>query len=232
MFGGPMPVPEGVELAAYRKNVELADVLRQVDAARDGGARALLLTIDSIGGSSAAACGLFDALRSFGEAGGAVVAYVEKFACSNAAVYMLGADYVVMHPRAVISVHGIVPSPGDAERRAWAWETSMAATAILTRTLAPERDVFSWLEPGSLLEPSGKDLDAREARSFGFADVIGGRLQARELAERLARSPGLDVPSRRRAGLAERGVPASVAELVGALRSYGAEVAALARKET
>lgn len=206
--------------------VQLTDVLAQLDAARVRGA-GVLLSVDSLGGPAWVGLALYAALRSFSESGGRSVVYVADHAGSSAAEWILGADYVVAHPGAVIWPHGVVVL-GDRPRStsgADTW-TLFAAMLLMLRTGATEDDVMRWVGcEATLKDPGGEPLRAPEALALGFLDDVGTRTAAKAIVTKLARGEG--VQSARAALVHQRAE--RWPEDVAIVRGIGAEILRRAR---
>jgi ATP-dependent protease ClpP protease subunit len=209
----PAPKSEGV--------VQLPDLLRQIEQAWDAGIRVLLVSVDSTGGSAAAGRLLFHALRCFSELGGRVVAYVDARALSTASLFILGADYVVMNPQALVGIHSPLlsnPSGDEVEGAYLARMRRQDGAVYQARTLLPPETIAAFLDRhGTLEKPGGVLFPTEWAQAFGFVDFVADRRRARRLARRLAR--GEEVSSPRHAELARRGVVPEVAALVEQLRA-------------
>lgn len=196
---------------AGERVVHVRDVLRQMDAAWRAGVRTLLVAIDSGGGEVEGGILLYDALRTWRSAGGAVVVYVSGLAGSTMSWAILGADLVVARKRACILVHG--PSRGLRDE-----VTAVKRAIYRTETLAPAELVEQWVTTPS--DPGGGGvvrLDADAARGFGFVDFVGVRERAREYAEALAH--GVHVTSPRRTALQARGELPEFAVVLGELHA-------------
>lgn len=170
--------------------LQLADVLRQLEVARkDPGAGAVLLVVDSLGGSSWAGLALCEALRCLSEDGVRVVAHVQGCAGSAAAVAILGADVVTVAPGAVIHPHGVCLPAGSAPGRparvleVLQADTWLNAGLLATRTLGRPADVERWLGQ------AGEELGAPRAVAVGYADQVVDLDGARELSRRLVGAP-------------------------------------------
>lgn len=189
--------------------VVAGDVLAEIAAARARGVRALLVSIDSCGGDFAAGAVLYDAFRTFSDAGGAVVVYVSDFAASAAVLPVLGGDYIVAPPFASIWPHGArtddwIGLPGDPDRSVSAVER-LTGAVLRAHTLAGDLEIARWLEAGSTADdPGGEQLWASRAHELGFVDFIGDGVRARAIARDLASGEQI-VQSDRRASLAARG---------------------------
>ncbi|ABC81575.1 hypothetical protein [Anaeromyxobacter dehalogenans] len=171
--------------------LQLRDVLAQLErASRDRAVGAVLLVVDSLGGSSWAGLALCEALRCLSEDGVRVVAHVAGTAGSAAAVAILGADVVTAAPGAVIHPHGLcIPAaavqPGGTRAalevlEADAW---LNAGLLSTRTLGRPEDIACWLDH------PGEELAAARAVAVGYADEVRDLEAARELARRLMAAP-------------------------------------------
>jgi ATP-dependent protease ClpP protease subunit len=202
--------------------VQLADVLRQMDEAQGAGRRAVLLVVDSYGGDAWAGFALYHALRELSEAGVHVVAYVKAIAGSTAALYVLGADYVVIDPAAAIHPHGSALQAPDNEVTRAVLETDglLAGAVYAAHTFGRRDDVVRWVD-----QP-GEEMRAARAVGVGFADLTGDIRAARDLADELA--IGVEVVSRRRSTLAAIPRPPELVDTLEAAREIGAEVAACA----
>lgn len=207
--------------------VLLADVVSQLWTARQRGARAVVLVVDSLGGEAMATAGLFEALRSLSQSGLPSVAYVVGCAHSAAAEYILAADYIVATPTATIWPHGAVllsPSPGydSAQYEAHARHLDRMFSAIATtRTGVPESEIALWFNRRpTLADPAGAKLEARRALELGYVDFIGGGRGALDLAERIA--SGEHVVTARQRGIAGRAGHPERDRLVQEYRQAGA----------
>lgn len=197
-----------------QRSVDLENVLRQIGAAREEGARAVLLVVDCLGGLADTGLAMYTALRAFSADGGSVVAYVHRTAASSAALFVLGADFVVMNPRATIHPHGLVIE-GAAGGHDSMLRTGFAAVAgaiLSEHTLADEATVRRWTTRNMNTITSGA------AEAVGYVDFIGGRATARRLAEKLAR--GESLASRRRSALLARGSRPELAEILSFTREW------------
>lgn len=164
--------------------VLLHDVLSQLEAAHRSRAT-VLLSVDSLGGDSRAGSALFHALRSFREAGGRVVAFVSGYAGSIAAMYVLGADYLVADPGARFGLHGnrVEGADQDEGLRLYVEQLDdLQRRVFAARTLASPEDAARWAS----LPGDGELLDAEAAKGLGFVDLVGGRSEARRAARELA----------------------------------------------
>ncbi len=217
--------------------VWLADVLAQLDEARRQSSPVVLLTIDSLGGESYGAAGLFHALRTFSEIGGKVVAFVSGYAASIAAAYVLGADYVVASPGARFGLHGnvlfeehpsgtpTVRAPRTREEADLLRELNMVQAVILRHgTWAAPEQVTRWCA----LTGAAEILDARTAEALGFVDLVGDRSAARSLARELAL--GKSPSTARRERLAP--LAGEAAERLRPVRECGAFVVASVSRAT
>ena len=185
----------------------VAEVLGQLEDLHRRGVRVVLLTINALGGHTDAGAVLYDALRAFCEAGGAVLAHVAGYAASVWSWVVL-ADYLVMDPGAHVLVHGEVQaatgrgqftSPAAAERY------RLTLALLESRTLTPRAELEEWLalRPNDDGQPFFAKLTAQDALALGWADFAGSAAAARAIAARLA--TGAQVPSGRRLALADRG---------------------------
>lgn len=214
--------------------VQGGDVCRQLRSAKERGARAVLLIVDSLGGHFAAGLAVFSELRRLSEEGCPSVAWVADAAYSAAVPAILGADYVMAHPRALIwphrpfsaagAVEGLARSADVPEGEAAAADQEMIAeSAALHAVLLMERTGMPKAEAVRLMQPNGVKLDARDAARLGMLDFSGGIQRARELAARLAQ--GGHVGSPRQAAMEMGRERAEVAVLGPELRRRAARYA-------
>ncbi len=185
--------------AAGMEILDVADVSRKFDEAWERGIRVALFTVNSPGGEAAAAFALAAALRHVSAAGGRSVVHVE-LAASSAALWILGADYVVVAPDASILFHQLQGFTAPGVQPDSRWPAVLAAFAddavrLVSRTTFVDAEtVRSWLAAGAAR------IVAKRALRLGYADFVGGVSEARKLADRLGR--GELVESDRRTRLA------------------------------
>ncbi len=188
--------------------------------------RAVLLTVDTLGGQTDAGALLYAALLDYRECGGVVVAHVPEVAASAAARLLLAADYVVVSPGACVLLHGSVDMADGRPRSSEASVEEMLAICE-GRTFLARDDLERWLR---LEPPRGARLDAETCVRYGWADEVGGLERAREVARRLAKgSMSLDTPRAR--ALAALGEPPGYREALAGLRSRAARLAASLAEE-
>lgn len=204
--------------------VWVGDVVDRLRATATDGPRVVLLTVDSLGGQAAAWVVLFDALRSFSESGGTSIAYVRCLACSSAALYVLGADYVVADPMSGFAIHG--GSGSDSGDPLSAAYDELAAAVLVARTLSHPDDVRRWLGPPRPVrptDPGGAIIPTKLAAELGFVDFVGDEAVARLLAHQS--SAGSLMDSQRRKALRHRPKPPPhVDETIRAVRLFGSEL--------
>ena len=182
--------------------ITAAALVRFIQGAQAGGRSAVLLEVDSRGGQFVAAMLAYQAMRAFSAAGGSIVAYVAGWAASAAAMLILGTDFVVAHPGAIIWPHGARTDMGGPQTDDLGSEAQQAAL-LATRTLIPDGLVAALLAGGSTAEePGGLCLSAAKALELGYVDLVGGPADALHVAQRLAK--GRPVSSARQDALTSR----------------------------
>jgi ATP-dependent protease ClpP protease subunit len=162
-------------------SINLATVSREFATAKAGNARAVLLSINSVGGDANEAFNVNAALRLFSRSTGPVIAYIGPYAraASGATIVALAADFIIVDPAAVgMMVHA--PSGGTPEVRSLA--TNRLVSLYRDRTSLGSEDAIrgllegcgdTWLAPGACLDD-------------GFADEIAERERAVEVARACA----------------------------------------------
>ena len=83
------PVSWGHDPDAQAQMLPEHAVLAEIDAHRARGVRVLLVTVESNGGTLAAARAIYDALRAFSDAGGTVIVHLVGGVASSAPLYAL-----------------------------------------------------------------------------------------------------------------------------------------------
>jgi ATP-dependent protease ClpP protease subunit len=203
--------------AVCGREVYATDLAAQLEDAAARGVRVAFMPTCCEGGSVTAGLVLLFALHDFQRQGGKVVAFV-TVAGSSAAWLVLGSDHVVASPRAKFGVHGSQRMGGTYDAEGFERTRRLKEALYLAGSTAPATDLRKWIgKPGHYLateESNGHRFEAREARKLGFADEIGGRMRALEVARRFAE--GKSVASVRREALAARR-PEGVFSLVSAV---------------
>lgn len=181
-----MNVSGSVDEAASRK------LARNLRDAKAGGAKAILLIIDSPGGLLPDAKAMFDELRGSGVG---VVAHVKR-ALSAASLLALAADHIVIDADGTFMLHRCWGGAGPGDRRAWDAEVIQV---YLDRNPSTDADQLV-----SYFQNNGDTyIDPSAALASGWCDEIGSSIRARGVAGSYAR--GAPPFSSRRAALAARG---------------------------
>jgi ATP-dependent protease ClpP protease subunit len=151
-----------------------------LDAAREAGAKSLLLHVTSEGGVATEALAMFRALRRFSDEVGPVVAYVDRLAGSGASLAALAADFVVIAPEGRFFVHEPQGGPDDTR----AHLRNSLERIYAERTLAPADQLAAFMA-------GAVHIDSRVAVTYGFADEVGGNERAVAVAKQAASAGGL-----------------------------------------
>jgi ATP-dependent protease ClpP protease subunit len=156
---------------------EPAAFARHVAAAKAGGARALLITVDSPGGNIAAGIKMTYTLSCSGLP---TIAYVRGRADSMASAVALSADFVVIDPRGSFRLH----DPSGASPSALAAYRDRLLAVYTARTFM-SRALADGYMSGDVR------IDAQSAYVEGLADEIGDASRAEDLARAATTTAGL-----------------------------------------
>ncbi len=163
--------------------ISFAGVNRLLADARAGGARAVLVTLDSrVGGHAPEAFRVHAALRNFARNGRVVVHVPDGGqAVSAASVVALAGDYIVADPSASYLIHKATGGDSSIANSA-SVATARPASLYAERTTLGSLDALH-----GLLESCGDTwLSAWDALGHGFVDEIGDAGRARYVAHALA----------------------------------------------
>lgn len=193
------------------------------DIAADADARALVLRIDSPGGTATGAEALFDALRSVAEAK-PVVAVMGEVAASGGYIAALGADHVVARGNTLTGSIGVIVQTPDVsrllsdlgvevrERRSDIYKAQPSPFAPTPPEVAAWQaeliaDSYAWFRAlvgerrglaGDALAQvaNGRVFTGRQAERLGLIDAIGGPPEARDWLTAQGVDPGLPLRDR------------------------------------
>jgi ATP-dependent protease ClpP protease subunit len=181
-----MNVSGSIDEAASRR------LARSTRDAKAGGAKAILLVVDSPGGLLPDAKAMFDALRGSGLG---VVAHVKQ-AHSAASVLALAADHIVLDAAGTFMLHRCWGGAGPEDRRGWDAEVIQVYLDRNPCTDAEQLVSYFQNNGDTVIEPPS-------ALASGWCDEVGSSFAARRVAGSYAR--GAPPFSSRRAALAARG---------------------------
>jgi ATP-dependent protease ClpP protease subunit len=194
------------------REIQAADVVQQLEAAR-AHRQVVLLVVNCLGGYFAQALDIVATIQGLRESGVHVVVEVSGQAASAAALVILPASHVVIHPRGRVLIHREgPPAPGDApkaaapstlekvlaepemqEMRPRVNHQTISFGMLKAWTFASGDQIVSWLNSECTI------IGAAEAVRLGFADEVGSSSRALEVA--LAYAGGEAVRSPRREAL-------------------------------
>jgi len=196
----PVPSHNGVGSLSVRGYItadsleRLEQQLRSIEARPAAAVRALVVSLDSEGGSVYPALAMRAALRRLAATGRTVVVHVDGLCSSAATLVALGGDFLVASHSSRLMVHKI--SGGTPQER----RDLDAELAVSYLESNPTLDAETIV--GYLRDNGDTWFDASAAFKGGWLDCIGTALEARAAAESFAR--GEDVFSSRLAALAAR----------------------------
>ncbi|MBI5071260.1 MAG: hypothetical protein HZB56_23840 [Deltaproteobacteria bacterium] len=170
------------EVTPAGKMISAAEVLRQIEAHRQAGARCLLVTLGMCGGGALGeSLEIVAGLRRFSTEVGPVVAHVQGTVGSSGPLIAIAADLVIMAPKARMLFHAA--SCGQAHDPE---ATHKLVPHFAARCAASEEEVLRWLSHGLPGSPEPVIIaDAEAAIAHGLADLVGELGHARALAAAL-----------------------------------------------
>jgi ATP-dependent protease ClpP protease subunit len=173
-----------VKLVGEVTQGRIRGVLRSAKVALGTGARALVLEINSPGGSVRAGFLLVQTLQELRARHVPVIASVpEGQASSMASLIAVSCDFALMGPSATMTIH----EPQEASpSKVWAHFRELSLQVYEARTLVDRDRLASWLA-------ADVTMSAEEACRFGFVDEVAFGLRVARLA-RAAASTGLGAP--------------------------------------
>lgn len=161
-------------------------ILAELDVIRDAGSKVVLLDIDSRGGTVVEALAAYRGLRRFAAQGGTVISFVAGAAHSSAALLAVAANYSVAAGGATYVVHHCGGVGEDQENERATLDESVVRILAERTAVIHEQEVRAMMRSGA---GSGAMLGVHAALDYGFADELGDRERARDLAA-LASGPG------------------------------------------
>lgn len=199
----PVPSRNGVASLSVKGRIgpdsleRLDQQLGAIEARPAAAVRALVVSLDSEGGTVYPALAMRAALRRFASTGRSVVVHVDGLCSSAATLVALGGDFLVASHSSRLMVHKV--SGGTAQER----RDLDAELAVSYLERNPTLDAETIV--GYLRDNGDTWFDASAALKGGWLDCIGTAQEALEAAEIFAR--GAEVFSSRRAALAARREP-------------------------
>lgn len=197
-----------IEIRGALTSSTVQHVLNGLVSAGSSGARALLVTVCSEGGTAGIGWALHDALRGVSSAGVRVVVFVEV-AGSAAVDVALSGDVVVVSPDGGFLVHAALREPGlstESNRAGRALVARETLNRIAPRVATPLDTLSCWFsttEKGR--NGRGWMLTPEIAIKNGWADMQGNKKAAAAVAAQLAKGEEIETPrARMLAGRLER----------------------------